>query len=85
MSVEFNKLEKPFVKITKKSSKGTEMKFTFQKMNETEVMVMLYEDGCELLSFKCSNVNFSQLKEFNDIIATNPLFYMSSAPAGLVY
>ena len=85
MSVEFNKLDKPFVKITKKSSKGTEMKFTFQKMNDNEVMVVLYEDSNELLSFKCSNVNFSQLREFNDIIATNPLFYMSAAPGGLVY
>lgn len=85
MSIEFNKLEKPFVKIIKKSSKGTEMKFTFQKMNENEVMAIIYEDGNEVLSFKCADVKFSQLKEFNDIIATNPLFYMSSAPAGLVY
>ncbi len=85
MSVEFNKIDQPFVKITKKSSKGTEMKYTFQKLNNSEVMVVLYEDGNEQLSFKCSNVKFSQLKEFNDIIATNPLMYMSSAPGGLVY
>ncbi len=85
MSVEFQKLDKPFIKITKKSSKGTEMKFTFQKMNDNEVMVYIYEDDMEILSFKCANVNFSQLKEFNDIIATNPLYYISSAPGGLVY
>jgi predicted DNA-binding protein (MmcQ/YjbR family) len=86
MSIEFHKIQKPFIKITKKSQKGTEMKFTFQKINEGEVLVILYEEDNELLSFKCSNVQFSQLKEFNDIISTNPhLYYMSSAPAGLVY
>lgn len=85
MSIEFHKLEKPFIKITKKSSKGTEIKFTFQKTSDTEVMVIIYEDDFEVLSFKCANVNFSKLKEFNDIIATNPLFYMSTAPGGLVY
>lgn len=85
MSVEFNKLEKAFVKINKKSSKGTNLKYTFQKLNNNEVLVMLYEDDCEMLSFRCSNVNFTQFKEFNDIIATNPMVYMSAAPAGLVY
>lgn len=85
MSIEFNKIEKPFVKIHKKSSKGTDMKFTFQRVNDNEVLVILYEDECELMSFKCSNVKFNQFKEFNDIIATNQMYYMSSAPAGPVY
>jgi len=84
MSVAFNKLEKPFLKFKKVNSKGTEIEFTFQKMFNDEVMVTAYEEGNEILSFKCSSLVFSRLNDLN-LLNDMSTMYFGGTTAGLVY
>jgi len=85
MPVPFNKLEKPFLKFKKVTSKGVELEFTFQKMFNDEVTVTAYEDGNEILTFKCSSLVFSRLNNLNLLSDMSAMYYTGTAPAGLVY
>ena len=85
MPIEFNKLDKPFLKFKKVSANGAEIEFTFQKMFNDEVTVTAYSDGNEIISFKCSSLVFSRLNDMNLLNDMSSMYFASTAPTGLVY